>query len=173
MAIKTILLGRKDNESIFITKHSWDCNWYWGFGYLGNRNHHFHLESLLGAETSVDAIFSSSIFNQRQWWIIRDLFIQAYALKKAAAVFRHGGYQTTNALTRMVVNPVMEAEMNKCLEKVLDAAWKYMELIYTAHRDSVDPAECEAALARFENNSEMITSPLISAWKEYADGVMA
>lgn len=28
----------KDNEIIILKPPSWDCNWYWGFGYIGNMN---------------------------------------------------------------------------------------------------------------------------------------
>lgn len=32
-----VFLGtsKKTNERIYLEKPSFDCNWYWGFGYLG------------------------------------------------------------------------------------------------------------------------------------------
>jgi hypothetical protein len=24
-----IYLGTQDNERMYVTKHKWDCNWYW------------------------------------------------------------------------------------------------------------------------------------------------
>ena len=34
---KKYLLGYINNESIYLSPPSWDCNWYWGFGYLGKK----------------------------------------------------------------------------------------------------------------------------------------
>ena len=37
---------RKDGKAmIYLSKPSWDCGWHWGFGYLGNRNEHYHLNA--------------------------------------------------------------------------------------------------------------------------------
>lgn len=37
---------RKDDKAmIYLSKPSWDCGWYWGFGYLGNHNEHYHLNA--------------------------------------------------------------------------------------------------------------------------------
>lgn len=35
------------NSAIYLSKHSWDCKWYWGFGYLGNNSCHWHMEGLI------------------------------------------------------------------------------------------------------------------------------
>ena len=42
---KRKILGtcKKTGESIYFYKPTWDCDWYWGFGYLGNKNQHYHL----------------------------------------------------------------------------------------------------------------------------------
>ena len=44
--LQKIQLGTVDNESIFLSPPSWDCGWYWGFGYLDNKNCHYHLSEL-------------------------------------------------------------------------------------------------------------------------------
>jgi hypothetical protein len=89
-----------------LTKHQWDCDWCWG----GNSNNHFHIESLVNypalkgrgftarlikGETDVNQIFDNTWLTQETWWVLRDLFIQAYGLKKAAEIYRHGDHQTT------------------------------------------------------------------------------
>lgn len=42
-----IFLGtrKNDNSLIFMNKPSWDCEWYWSFGYLRNKNEHYHLSN--------------------------------------------------------------------------------------------------------------------------------
>lgn len=130
-----ILLGKVHNdfakdviagENIYLTAHSWDCGWYWGFGYIGNRELHTHFDSsFLGAETNVKKIFSHTNITQDEWWILRDLFIQAYALKKCAEVYRHGGYQTTKkGITDIIVHCDMANKINADLKKVLDKIWE-------------------------------------------------
>ena len=149
MKTTKILLGRINNENIYLSKHTWDCGWYWGFGYVGNSNCHFHIDSLINERDyggnfpspDVNKVFENPEFTQNQWWVIRDLFVQAYALKQAAEVFRHGGYQTskkgitdilkdTNVIE--VIDDALQTQMlaqdflNKKLEIVLDTVWQYM-----------------------------------------------
>lgn len=116
-------------ERIYITKHSWDCGWYWGFGYVGNQRLHTHFDgAFLGAETNVNKIFVKPVLTQEEWWLVRDLFIQAYALKKAAEVYRYGGHQTSEpGITDMIRDDEMCKRLNEDLRKVLDKVWEIFE----------------------------------------------
>lgn len=121
------------DESIYLTKHSWDCGWYWGFGYIGNSQLHTHFNSsFLNASESYDIkkIFASTKIKQNEWWVIRDLFIQAYALKECAAVYRYGGHQTTlKSVTDIIRNKEIEDKINADLKIVLDKLWEYLLVI--------------------------------------------
>lgn len=112
--------------TIYLTKHVWDCGWYWAFGYIGNRDLHTHFDSaFLTEETNVNNIFSDTKLSQNTWWVLRDLFIQAYALKKCAEVYRNGGYQTHAAgVTDIIRNKELEVTINADLKKVLDKIWE-------------------------------------------------
>ena len=124
-----LYLGRTESEGlVYLSKHSWDCNWYWGFGYLGNKNCHFHIESLLGRESDVTKIFTEPKLSQKAWWVVRDLFVQAYALKDAAAVYRYGGYQSASkGITDVIKSKELEDRLNKDLETILNTVWKFIE----------------------------------------------
>jgi hypothetical protein len=142
MTMNKILLGRlksdagtfADGENIYLTKHRWDCGWYWGFGYIGNKRCHFHFDSLLsikggcgGIKCLASELFQSTNITDKEWWVIRDLFIQAYALRGAAEVYRHGGYQTTlKGVTNIIQSHDMTKFINADLEKVLDTLWNYV-----------------------------------------------
>ena len=97
-----VYLGKtKDGDACYLTQHKWDCGWYWAFGYIGNSQWHGHISSMIDHPdkydpdwTDVTTHFKSTWITQKQWWIIRDLFIQAYALKKAAETYKYGGHQT-------------------------------------------------------------------------------
>ena len=113
---------------LYLSKHSWDCGWYWGFGYIGNKNCHLHIETLIGLKWDVSQIFDKGTkITQDQWWIIRELFRQAYALKCAAFVYQHGGHQTTKlGITDCIKNLEMAALINKDLEIVLNKVWDFL-----------------------------------------------
>ena len=115
-------------EAIYLNKHKWDCEWYWGFGYIGNRNCHFHIESLIGGRLHTPKdLFESTHFTEKQWWVVRDLFIQAYALQKAAEVYRYGGHQTSvEGTTDIIKNADKAAILNADLKIVLDKVWEFI-----------------------------------------------
>jgi len=130
-----LLLGRvskgagtyADGELLYITEHQWDCGWYWAFGYIGNRNNHFHLDSLLKQTKLASELFSDTKITNSQWWIIRDLFIQAYALKAAAQTYKYGGHQTSLAgVTDILKNDEKVTVLNADLKLILDTAWDYL-----------------------------------------------
>ena len=45
-----IALGKVDGNTIYLSSPSWDCGWYWGFGYLGNKDCHYHIDGLTKIE---------------------------------------------------------------------------------------------------------------------------
>lgn len=87
-----------------------------------------HIDSLISGEHDVKKIFDKSTkITQNQWWIIRDLFKQAYALKEAAEVYRHGGHQTSKpGITDCIKNLEMAALINEDLEIVLNKVWDFL-----------------------------------------------
>ena len=132
MAKDKILLGKIDNENIYLYKHSWDCGWYWGMGYIGNKNCQYHIKSLIQDKYDVNKIFSSTKLTQAQWWIVRDLFVQAYALKKVAEVYKSGGYQSSlKGITDKLVNADKAAIANADLAIILDTIWEYINQCLT------------------------------------------
>ena len=132
--LKTDAGTHADGEEVYLEKHRWDCGWYWAFGYLGSRTCHFHFDSLLcikdgkgGVKYTASALFSDTPITDTEWWVIRDLFVQAYALKKAAEVYRYGGRQTTLlGVTNLIRSKNLAARLNKDLETVLDTLWNFI-----------------------------------------------
>jgi hypothetical protein len=115
-------------EKIYLSKHSWDCGWYWGFGYVGNKDLHTHFDSaFLTSETDIKKIFEETKITQSEWWLLRDLFIQAYALKNCAEVYRYGGHQTSKTgITDIIKNDELAKQLNKDLETVLNKIWEML-----------------------------------------------
>ena len=125
----------KDNlcilgERLSFTKHTWDCNWCWEFGYIGNKDLHCHAEvfikELLWAD--VNEVFEKSIFkSNNEFWNFKDLLKQAYTLQKCAEVYRNGGNCSTDKdITDIIQNKEMENKINKDLEIVLNTLWDFL-----------------------------------------------
>lgn len=126
-----VLLGtlKEDNTTCYLTKHKWDCDWYWGLGYIDNNNYHTRFDStfLKVKPKLASEVFSTTNISDSDWWIVRDLFIQAYALKKVAEVYVYGGHQTYEAGTTDIIKDVdMCTRLNRDLEKVLDTLWDFV-----------------------------------------------
>ena len=116
-------------DKIYLDKHEWDCGWYWGFGYIGNKDLHCHFNDTFLKSTD---IFPSTHFKSNltdnQWWIVRDLFVQAYALKKCAEVYRYGGHQTTaQGTTDLIRDDEMCTRLNSDLRIILDKIWELIQ----------------------------------------------
>lgn len=121
----------KTRRPVYLYKHSWDCDWYWGFGYIkGCGFTHTHFDSAFLSNfdyPKVDETFIRCIFNEKEWWEFRDLFKQAYALRRCAEVYRHGGYLTstnrTLVLSKERNGEEKEAIVNADLEFILNKIW--------------------------------------------------
>ncbi len=92
-----LFLGtRKDDKTpIYYFTPSWACGWYWGFGYLGNSNEHYHLDSykpLWNIKEDLD--LNPAI--EKNLWRFCELVQSAYTLKEAAEVFGRGGSHITS-----------------------------------------------------------------------------
>lgn len=116
---------RKDDlSSIFIRPPSWDCGWYWGFGYLGNNCEHYHLSEYANGRSinMYDALLVDYELNPKiadNLWKFCELSLTAYSLKTAAGVLVRGGsHMTTNPVADIIKNP---AEVDRINKQVLPA----------------------------------------------------
>ena len=110
------LLGKdKRGQYVYLEKESWDCGWYWGFGYLhtftnnNNPTHsrdismhtHFNSEFMRGPEYTkkmFEEYFEETVLTEEEMWILCDYMMTFYTLQKTAELFYHGySYQTSKA----------------------------------------------------------------------------
>lgn len=116
-----ILLGEAYNEKIFLSPPSWDCGWYWGFGYLGNENCHYHVDGLSKDKNLYDGFkehFGDSFIvkEDSDIWTLCELFQSFYTLKKSAEFFRQGdAYYTTNPCKDLLTDTDLEKKINQLL----------------------------------------------------------
>ena len=99
-----VLLGKdSDNICYYLEKPSWDCGWYWGFGYVHSRGCHEHIPSFMGELKTYDFAkkeyvkseyihnlyhsprFTDTTFSENEGWQLSELFKQFYLIQDMAA----------------------------------------------------------------------------------------
>ncbi len=115
---KRIFLGiNNDGENIYYYSPTWDCGWYWGFGYLGNKNTHYHLKSLIEGSSfdNIKSHFSEKfVIKNSNIWVFLELVKTAYSLKETAEILGRGGsHITKNPLSDIIVNKDEVTRINK------------------------------------------------------------
>lgn len=147
-----IFIGKRDNENIYLSAPSWDCGWYWGFGYLGNKNCHYHVNGLTKKEnTGLYYAFKkhfgkSLIVRSSQLWVLCELFATFYSLKETAEVLGRGGlYYTTNPCQEIIKNEEEVTRINfVVLPKIFEEIYKI--LIPAQENDKVNKTLLEIIL---------------------------
>ena len=128
-----LFIGMNGNERIFLSPPSWDCGWYWGFGYLGNINCHYHVDGLSKNKNLYDAFkehFGKSLMiRDSQLWTVCELFKTFYILNETAEVLGRGGaHYTTNPCKDIIINKDETDRINNVvLPAVFDALYNILE----------------------------------------------
>lgn len=118
-----IKMGVVDGEDIYLSPPSWDCGWYWGFGYLGNKNCHYHIDGLKKIEKynfekkvweyefvnlydGLKRHFGKTLkVRESRLWTLAELFESFYSLRQTAEVLGRGGsHLTSNPCKDIIIN---------------------------------------------------------------------
>ena len=93
---KKVFLGINiDDEDVYLSSPSWEYNRYWGFGYIGNKDHHYHLDSL---ENNKQCIYygiknhfkSFVITENSDIWEFSELITLFYRFKNISEIYKRG-----------------------------------------------------------------------------------
>ena len=144
---KGYLLGVYDEDWIYLQKPSWDCGWYWGFGYL---HYHSKNDRSWHCHTHFDSVFFDNgnctpkeFNNLTSWdrlnkldlctlskderWKLLDYMKTFYTLKESAEVFGRGGSHFTSKANMeiikkeelvTIINKIMLPELFNNIEKL-------------------------------------------------------
>lgn len=159
MSEKKFFFGirKQDKAHIYLTAPTWDCGWYWSFGYLGNSREHYHLSSyqiktrllykkdgscvVVTEQRNIcmrDALLEDYDLNPKllkgssefsnNLWTFCELALTAYALKETAEILKRGG-------SHMAENPCADLiknfdEFKRINEIVLPAIFAEIEKIF-------------------------------------------
>jgi len=93
---------KESGEAIYFSKPTFDCGWYWGFGYLGNINCHYHLSGYANGRNinMYDALIKDynlcNALGNGNLWEFCEVAKTIYSLKETAEVLGRGGSHYTN-----------------------------------------------------------------------------
>ena len=112
------LLGRKDGENFWLEAPSWDCGWYWGFGYVETYTNNRCLEKSKHTHIDNDQykylknFFDQTTFNEEERHELLTCFMTFYLLKADA-----GKYHKTDVekYDNLVLNEI-PVVMNRIVE---------------------------------------------------------
>lgn len=123
-------LGSVHGRGILFRRPSFVCNWYWGFGYLGNRDCHYHLDSLYTFDWQNKDMQNKNLYDQlklhfgdtltitddRDLWKFCEIVRTIYTLRKTAELYHLGGsHFTTNPDAELLKNPEEWKRINEVL----------------------------------------------------------
>lgn len=117
---------KEDGRMVYIAAPTWDCDWYWSFGYLVATGEHFHLRNY-GNISWVDALERDYTLNVKlrgdNLWKFYELAKTAYGLKEVAVILGRGGSNIVdNPLAEVIKNKVEVDRINQIvLPKIFDA----------------------------------------------------
>lgn len=131
---KTILLGYNNDEPIYLTAPSWYCGWYWGFGYIGNKNCHYHIDGIGKGkninmyDAFIEHFGSTLTVRKSELWVLCELFRTFYTLKETAEVLGRGGsHFTTNPCKDIIINADEVARINEVvLPQIFEEIYKVL-----------------------------------------------
>ena len=143
---KVWLLGKdKDGINYWLEEPSWDCGWYYGFGFVETYTHntrpdlardinsHQHFDNLFlnGPECGKDMFkkfFKKTPLSDDEIWELVDYMKTFYTLKSVAELFKHGySWQTSKAK----IDQLQSDEQNDLVNKVwLPEVFKRIEKLF-------------------------------------------
>ena len=162
------LLGKnEEGRNVYLVKASWDCGWYWGFGYVqsynrGDMETHEHIDSSYMGKQKVwdnekkefvETEYIHNIydcpklvettFSEEEGWQLSELFSQFYKFKEVASILHRGGAGLTTLLDYLKIEyPNREEHLKEINEVILPQIFQRIYTILTPCEDRKE-GECK------------------------------
>lgn len=125
---KKYLLGEdKDGTKYWLKEPSWDCGWYWGFGYIETKYSHQHAtnfyQEFFNPHEDNNPILETRTFTEDEGYKLSELFEEFYTLKKAAEMWGRGGCHITKGFIPKkagLVQEINETLIPMVTEKIIE-----------------------------------------------------
>lgn len=132
---------------VYIERPSWNCGWYWGFGYLERWNYrkcdidfHIHMDSHFSVNKDgkqcnwldgmKDLLDKGDVFkSDHDRWKFLEIVKTIYELKETTEVLGHGGsYYGNNPCAELIMNHDEVRRINcKVIPALIDEMYKVLE----------------------------------------------
>lgn len=135
------LIGRtSDDEKVYLERGAYECDWYYGFGYLEFIPHngqkiarHTHWSSLFTDSShvqpeDVENVFTDHIFTDGELWTMCDLMKTFYSLKETSGIYNRGNSHLTSPDGFNLSDDNMKERIDKDTEKVIREVQKLVGL---------------------------------------------
>lgn len=126
------LLGADENGvKYWLEAPSWECGWYWGFGYIEtytNNDYPSKSKDINSHEHATDFMskwftewngskpqLAVMTFTEREGWELSELFKQFYFLKESAEYFKNGKANVSDTVAPRWEKPEFVTEINQIL----------------------------------------------------------
>ena len=154
---KIYLLGQdKDGYNVYFEAPSWDCDWYWGFGYIetytrktnpstsSDTNSHSHWKYCIVGDrgtNSSEYIYHindnpnliSTVLTDKESWELSELMKKFYILQNAAELFHKGSANITNS---PINDKIQSTELyNKINHELMPIIFKRIDEILTPEKE--------------------------------------
>ena len=120
-------LGIYNEDEIWLEAASWDCDWYWGFGYIEVYDRkqpskatdiisHSHYDQFFEKGHILSDFKVKTPLTESEQWILSDLMKSAYTLQKTAEVLGRGySHLTAKAKSESLIKEDWVKEINEVL----------------------------------------------------------
>ena len=144
------LLGKKDGELYWLERASWDCDWYWGLGYVESYrgkgrsdrswSAHQHFDGLfLKSAKFVDGykeFFEETTLTDKDTWTLLELMQSAYTARKYSDMLHTGGAHITSNPVWYVLHD--DAEYERINKKVIPSIMNEVYKLLMTGETSID-----------------------------------
>lgn len=128
---KQYLLGQKDGIYYWLEEAKWECDWYWGLGYVetftNNKNprlavdikSHSHILMFFQDRTkngydSFKEFFDETVLSDKELWTFIECMKSLYTLREYSDFLHRGGsYYTSNPCKELIMNNAEYERINK------------------------------------------------------------
>lgn len=133
--LKYFLGEDEDGTRLWLEAASWDCDWYWGFGYVqgylnGRHQSHQHFDGVWFKQSDGRKYYHrlsdlpgfTSVLTESEEWTLAELMRTFYTLKEMAEVHHLGSsHFTTNPIAHLLKDADRAEHINKVLMPALFA----------------------------------------------------
>lgn len=141
---KYYLLGvrKEDNKKVWLEEGSFDCDWYWGIGYVEVFNHnytdideHTHFDCLFlktNIYNSFKDYFKETTLTDNEIWQLLELMKTIYQLRNFSdTIYQNGSHITSNNTEKEIFNKDIYKNMydkinDEDIPKLLEDVYKML-----------------------------------------------